>query len=46
VRSGLDTAFEATARPLLNNPANQNAAFILRTIFIVLALLFMTLPAV
>ena len=44
-RSGLDTAFEATARPLLNNPANQNAAFILRTIFIILALLFMTLPA-
>jgi putative ABC transport system permease protein len=45
VRSGLDTAFEATARPLLNNPANQNAAFILRTIFIILALIFMTLPA-
>jgi putative ABC transport system permease protein len=44
-RSGLDTAFEAIARPMLNNPANQNAALILRTIFIVLALLFMTLPA-
>jgi putative ABC transport system permease protein len=44
-RSGLDTAFEATARPLLNNPANENAALVLRTIFIVLALLFMTLPA-
>ncbi|MEA2325541.1 MAG: putative transport system permease protein [Thermoanaerobaculia bacterium] len=44
-RSGLDTAFEAVARPMLNNPANQNAALILRTIFIVLALLFMTLPA-
>jgi len=44
-RSGLDTAFEAMARPMLNNPAHQNAALILRTIFIVLALLFMTLPA-
>jgi putative ABC transport system permease protein len=44
-RSGLDTAFEATARPLLNNPPNENAALVLRTIFIVLALLFMTLPA-
>ncbi|HEV7427924.1 MAG TPA: FtsX-like permease family protein [Thermoanaerobaculia bacterium] len=44
-RSGLDTAFEATARPLLNNPPNENAAVVLRTIFIVLALLFMTLPA-
>ena len=45
VRSGLDTAFEAIARPLLNNPANQSAALVLRTIFIILALLFMTLPA-
>src|SRR5436305_13749957 len=44
-RSGLDTAFEATARPLLNNPPNESAALVLRTIFIVLALLFMTLPA-
>jgi putative ABC transport system permease protein len=44
-RSGLDTAFEATARPLLNNPAHQNAALVLRTIFIILALIFMTLPA-
>ena len=44
-RSGLDTAFEAVARPMLNNPANQNAALILRTIFITLALIFMTLPA-
>jgi putative ABC transport system permease protein len=44
-RAGLDTAFEAIARPLLNNPAHQNAALVLRTIFIVLAILFMTLPA-
>jgi putative ABC transport system permease protein len=44
-RSGLDTAFEAIARPLLNNPDHQNAALVLRTIFIILALLFMTLPA-
>jgi putative ABC transport system permease protein len=44
-RSGLDTAFEAVARPMLNNPANQNAGLILRTIFIILALIFMTLPA-
>lgn len=44
-RSGLDTAFEALARAMLNNPANQNAALILRTVFIVLALIFMTLPA-
>ena len=44
-RSGLDTAFEAVARAMLNNPANQNAGLILRTIFIILALIFMTLPA-
>jgi putative ABC transport system permease protein len=44
-RSGLDTAFEAVARPLMNNPADFDAALVLRTIFIVLALIFMTLPA-
>ena len=44
-RSGLDTAFEAVARPMLNNPAHQNAALVLRTVFIILALIFMTLPA-
>jgi putative ABC transport system permease protein len=44
-RSGLDTAFEAVARPMLNNPAHGNAALVLRTIFVVLALIFMTLPA-
>ncbi|MEA2343018.1 MAG: putative transport system permease protein [Thermoanaerobaculia bacterium] len=44
-RSGLDTAFEALARPMLNNPENMNAALVLRTIFVSLALIFMTLPA-
>lgn len=44
-RSGLDTAFEALARPMLNNPANMDAALVLRTIFVSLALIFMTLPA-
>lgn len=43
-RSGLDTPFEALARPMLNNP-EQNPAIVLRTIFIVIALIFMTLPA-
>jgi putative ABC transport system permease protein len=44
-RSGLDTAFEAIARPMMNNPADFDAAVVLRTIFIILALIFMTLPA-
>jgi putative ABC transport system permease protein len=44
-RSGLDTAFEAIARPLLNNPANMDAGVVLRTIFLTLAVIFMTLPA-
>ncbi|HEX3578670.1 MAG TPA: FtsX-like permease family protein [Thermoanaerobaculia bacterium] len=44
-RSGLDTAFEALARPMLNNPANMDAALVLRTIFVSLAIIFMTLPA-
>ena len=44
-RSGLDTAFEAVARPLMNNPGNFDAAVVLRTIFLILALIFMTLPA-
>jgi putative ABC transport system permease protein len=44
-RSGLDTAFEALARPMLNNPASMDAALVLRTIFVSLALIFMTLPA-
>ena len=44
-RSGLDTGFEALARAMLNNPAHQNAGLVLRTIFIILALMFMTLPA-
>jgi putative ABC transport system permease protein len=44
-RSGLDTAFEAVARPMMNNPSDFDAALVLRTIFIILALIFMTLPA-
>jgi putative ABC transport system permease protein len=44
-RSGLDTAFEALARPMFNNPSNMDAALVLRTIFVILALIFMTLPA-
>jgi putative ABC transport system permease protein len=44
LRAGLDTPFEAFARAFTNNQAEEKGAAIVRTVMIVLALLFVLLP--
>ncbi len=45
IRTGLDTPYEAFARLVTHNNAGDRAPLIVDTIFLVLAVLFMTLPA-
>jgi putative ABC transport system permease protein len=44
VVAGLDTTFEAVARMVVGNRVQQDRAMILRGVFVLLALLFITLP--
>lgn len=45
ITSGLDTPFEAIARELTGNELGARGPMVLRLVFLALALLFMTLPA-
>lgn len=45
VRSGLDTPFEAVARMLTKNRAGDRGPIIVKIVFAIVAMLFMTLPA-
>jgi len=45
LRTGLDTQFEAFARLLTHNRAGDNASMIVVTVLAIVAVLFMTLPA-
>lgn len=45
VRTGLDTPFEAVARLLTHNKAGDRAPIIVEGVFALLAVIFMTLPA-
>ena len=45
VHVGLDTPFEAFARILTRNKQGDRASFIIETIFVLIAILFMALPA-
>jgi putative ABC transport system permease protein len=45
ITSGLDTPFESIARGLTNNELGARGPMVLRLVFLALALLFMTLPA-
>lgn len=44
-RAGLDTTFEAFARSMTHNKLEDRAPIVVKTVFAVLAILFMTLPA-
>lgn len=45
VRTGLDTPFEALARLLTHNKAGDRGGIIVKSVFALLAVIFMTLPA-